>query len=377
VVTSNQGHARVDRISLQNARVSFSRAVSSAKAARDYLNKHGADVVIVDDNLDDSTGWDFMRSIKRDARLRDVPVIMASSGADSDRVLEAIRLGCVGYLVRPYTLDSFFKHLSLARQSRQYLREELSQVEIGKELAKSGQPEAAVMAITQAADTADEAVHHYETGMRHLARQEFTQAVESFTRAARLSELMAEAHMGLARCWLALGDEVRYRKALTQAALICARTRRFERYKDQFIAILQEDPREFNPFVSLGIRLAREMDWDGALMALKNAIWLVPGDAKAHLELAKVYHFKREPELAKRSVGQALTLSPHDHEALGLHERWTGKEWGEPEESEMEGRMVLSEKPMFPDMIPSMLNGVLYLAGVVTEGIHRFRRDYA
>jgi len=376
VVTAKEGHARVDRISLKNAKVTVSRAVASGRAARELLLKHGADVVLVDDVLEDGTGWDFIRSLKTDPSLRHIPVVLVSSTGDRARVVEAIRLGCVGYLVRPYTLDTFFKHLALASHARCFLGEEMQKVGECMDMVESGRTEEALPRLEKALETPDDARYHYESGLRYLAREEYTQAVESFTQAVRTSTLMAEAHLGLARCWMALGDEVRYRKALTQAAAICAKTERFEHYRDEFLSILKVDTREFNPFVSLGIRLAREMDWDGALMSLKNAVWLAPNDAKAHLQLAKAYHFKREPELAKRSVGQALMIDNHDDEALALYERWTGLTWGEQVEA-ADDEAQFERKRIIPDMIPAMLNGVLYLAGVVTEGIHRVRRDYA
>lgn len=377
VVSANEGHARVDRISLKNARISISRAVKSGAEAIAHLRKHGADVVLVDDALEDGSGWDFMRALKADPALSRLPLIMVSSSGDREKVLGAVKHGCTGYLVRPYTLDTFFKHLTLARQSRGFLGEELARVAQALDLVEEDRAEEALPVLEKALNTPDEALHHYEKGMRLLAREEFASAAEAFGAAARLSSLMAEAHLGLARCWLALGDEVRYRKALTRAAEVCARTARFEHYKDEFLNILKADPRGFNPFVSLGMRLGRGMDWDGALLALKNAVWLDPYDAKAHLELAKAYHFKREPELARRSVSQSLMLANHDDEALSLYERWTGQSWDEPEEEAAEQVAAPRRAQVVPDVIPAMLNGVLYLAGVVTEGIHRFRRDYA
>lgn len=376
VVSAHEGHARVDRISLKNARIAMSRAVPSGREAITYLLDQGADVVLVDETLADGSGWDFMRALKSDPRLRHLPVIMLSSTVERERVVEAVRLGCVGYLVRPYTLDTFFKHLALARQSKCFLREELDGLADCLDMAEEGRVETALPKLEKVLSEADEAHHHYELGLRQLAREEYSQAVQSFGKAARLSALQADAHLGLARCWLALGDEVRYRKALTQAADACAKAERFEHYKDEFLSIIADDARAFNPFLSLGMRLSREMDRDGALMALKNAVWLCPNDAKAHLELGKAWHFKREPELAKRSVAQALMLSSHDHEANALYERFTGRTW-EDEAETVEEKPVYERRQIIPDMVPAMLNGVLYLAGMVTEGIHRFRRDYA
>jgi len=376
VVTANEGHARVDRLSLKNARIPVSRAVRSGRAALEHLFKHGADVVLVDDVLEDGTGWDFVRTLRAHARLRQVPVILVSATGDRERVVRAIRMGCSGYLVRPYTLDTFFKHLALAGQNKSYLNEEMGQLSESLGLLEAGKAREAIPGLEEALEAPEHARALYEKGMRHMAQEQYSQAVEAFNQATRANKLMAEAHLGLARCWLALGDEVRYRKALTRAAEVCGEAKRFERYKDEFLSILQSDTSGFNPFTSLGMRLGREMDWDGALMALRNAVWLTPGDSKAHLELAKAYHFKREPELARRSVGQALMLSAHDPEAFDLYRRWTGRNWGE-QDDEAEERMEKGKGGRRPEVLPAVLNGVLYLAGVVTEGIHRFRRDYA
>ncbi len=125
IVSAHQGHSRVDRKSLSAARVAFSRTVSSAAAALEHLGKHGADVVLVDETLDDATGWDFVRALKADPALADIPVIMLGAALSKPRVLEAIGLGCTGFLLRPYSMDAFLRHLSLARQSCTQLRQEL------------------------------------------------------------------------------------------------------------------------------------------------------------------------------------------------------------------------------------------------------------
>jgi len=372
VVSANEGHARMDRQCLKQAGIHLVRIVASAGEAMRHLAKHGADLVLVDDRLDDGSGWEFMRALKTQAAFKHLPVIMASSNSSRDDVLQSVRLGCVGFMVRPYSLDTFFKHVALAGRAGGYLREELGHVAQGLDLAEAGKADEAVPMFNQALLTQDEAQHHYERGMRQLAAQRFDQAIESFNVATRLSTLMAEAHLGLARCWMAKGDDVRYRKAVTQAAEACARAERFERYKDEFLDILRADSREFNPFLALGMRLGRSRDWDGAAFALHNALWLSPNDPKCHVEMAKVHHFRRQPELATRSVSQALMLCEHDPESQALFARWTGRAWGD----DAPATETPARKSVQP-ALPSLLNGVLYLAGVVTEGLHRFRRGFA
>lgn len=374
VVSAHEGHARMDRQCLKIAKVLVARHVASAAEARLHLVKHGADVVLIDDELQDMSGWDFLRELKADPHFASVPVIMVSKKSHSEGVLEAIDLGCSGFMLRPYSLDTFFKHLSLARHAECLLADQAESLELGWELAEAGRLEEALPRFERASQTPDEAQHHFEQGLRHLAVREYDQAVASFTSASRISAVMTEAYLGLARCWQAKREEVRYRKALARAAEICAKAERIEHYKQEFMDIVRADPRHFNPFLSLGMRLMSARDYDGAAMALKNAAWLTPENAQVHMEMAKVYHFRRMPELAKRAAGQALMLSEDDPEIQALYERFAGQD---RPEAKPEAAEIKTRGPAFPEVIPSMLYGVLYLAGMVTEGLHRFRRRCA
>jgi DNA-binding NarL/FixJ family response regulator len=374
VVSGHEGHARMDRQCLKIAKVQVARHVSSGAEAWRCLVRQGADVVLIDDELADMSGWDFLRELRADGRFAAAPVIMVSKKNNSAGVLEAIGLGCAGFMLRPYSLDTFFKHLAMARHCRGLLAEQTKSLDQGRELAEAGRLDEAAAQYERASQTSDEAQHHFERGLRHLSVREYDQAIEAFTKASRICAVMTEAYLGLARCWQAKNDEVRYRKALAKAADICAKAERIEQYKQDFMDIIKADPRRFNPFLNMGQRLMSARDYDGAAMALKNAAWLTPDNALVHLEMAKVYHFRRLPEMAKRAASQALMLNEHGAEARALYERLVAP--AAPDEAlvkqQAEGR-----GPGFPALIPSMLYGVLYLAGMVTEGLHRFRRRCA
>ena len=64
------------------------------------------DVVLLDVELPDETGWNVCRSLKQDAALRSVPVVMISGkrivGEDRAKGLE---YGADDYLVKPFDLS--------------------------------------------------------------------------------------------------------------------------------------------------------------------------------------------------------------------------------------------------------------------------------
>lgn len=374
VVTAHEGHARIDRQFAKNARISATRAVATGAMALRVLERQRVDILFVDDQLADMTGWEFLRRLRAHADFKNQPVIRISADGRRQSVLEAIRLGCVGYLVRPYSMEAFCKHLALARQTGVFLARESRLVAQAVLQAEAGDVESAQPVLDRAVNEQADAARHCEQGFRSLAEGRYDQAIENFSAATRLCALMAEAHLGLARCWLAKGDAVRYRVALTRAAEVCAEAERFERYKQEFLTILQKDSSEFNPFLSLALKLGGGRDWEGAHMALQNALWLSPGDPRIHLELAKAHHFRREPEKARECALKAISLGGEDDEAVALYERLTGMSYGRGEAREEE---AAPERKRRPDLTMGILNAVLYVAAMVTEGLHKVRRDMA
>lgn len=75
---------------------------SSVKEALVILAEKKPDLIICDMQLEDMNGFDFLKTIKSSARLKDVPVILISAKYTEplDRV-NALKLGAKGYYVKP------------------------------------------------------------------------------------------------------------------------------------------------------------------------------------------------------------------------------------------------------------------------------------
>jgi len=81
-----------------------------------FLRKHGTyagvptpDIIVLDLNMPRMDGFEVMKEINSDARLRHLPVVvLTSSDADAD-VMRAYQLRCSSYLVKPLSFDAFAK----------------------------------------------------------------------------------------------------------------------------------------------------------------------------------------------------------------------------------------------------------------------------
>lgn len=102
-----------DAILLQDAlrEVGFECAVVTAENAvqayrflqrrAPYSEAPAPDLVLLDLNLPVISGGEFLRELRRDARWRDLPVIVFSSSRREADVTDAIALGALRYLPKP------------------------------------------------------------------------------------------------------------------------------------------------------------------------------------------------------------------------------------------------------------------------------------
>ena len=88
-----------DVIEAENGRV----ALGILYAAKGDL----PDVVLLDWNMPEMSGIDFLKEIKSDAKLKNIPVIMVTTEAERECVMEAVKFGASGYLVKPLTPSKF------------------------------------------------------------------------------------------------------------------------------------------------------------------------------------------------------------------------------------------------------------------------------
>ncbi|MCG3110457.1 MAG: chemotaxis response regulator CheY [Candidatus Manganitrophus sp. SB1] len=75
------------------------------------------DLVVSDWNMPNMSGLDLLKAIRQDPKLSALPVLMVTTEAEMDHILEAIRSGVNSYILKPFTpetmkekIDKVFKH---------------------------------------------------------------------------------------------------------------------------------------------------------------------------------------------------------------------------------------------------------------------------
>ena len=98
------------------ARLGFHHAseASDGRAALVHLNASPVDLVIVDWHMPGMSGLELVRMMRSSPATRDVPVLMVTANAAPDDVVQAVRAGITGYVVKPFTGETLKQQVAAA-----------------------------------------------------------------------------------------------------------------------------------------------------------------------------------------------------------------------------------------------------------------------
>lgn len=84
------------------------------KSGLEQLRAASFDLVITDIEMPTLGGFELLSSIRRDSRLKHVPVLMVTAEARKDEILRCTQAGATAYLVKPFTRATLEEKLRLA-----------------------------------------------------------------------------------------------------------------------------------------------------------------------------------------------------------------------------------------------------------------------
>lgn len=91
------------------------------KGALAMLRQGNIDFVVTDWNMPGMTGIDLLRTIRADAALKTLPVLMVTAENTREQIIAAAQAGVNGYIVKPFTavtlkekIDRIFERLAAA-----------------------------------------------------------------------------------------------------------------------------------------------------------------------------------------------------------------------------------------------------------------------
>lgn len=93
------------------------------------------DLILLDLLLPGMSGWEVLKTIKSDGKLRYVPVVVLSSLSDKDNFLQALDLGAEDFLTKPVDVETLISRVRVMLRIRN-LYEELADARFGRQQAQ-------------------------------------------------------------------------------------------------------------------------------------------------------------------------------------------------------------------------------------------------
>lgn len=75
----------------------------NGKEGLDHLHAGSVDMIITDWNMPEMSGIDFIRAVRAMPEIKDTPVLMVTTNAAQEDIVEALKAGVDSYVVKPFT----------------------------------------------------------------------------------------------------------------------------------------------------------------------------------------------------------------------------------------------------------------------------------
>ena len=89
----------------------FIEATNGREALQQLLS-HKVDLVLLDWNMPELSGLDFLKKVRAMDQYKNLPIIMVTSESAKYNVIEAIKSGATNYIVKPVNEKKFIEKLS-------------------------------------------------------------------------------------------------------------------------------------------------------------------------------------------------------------------------------------------------------------------------
>ncbi|HEY3380323.1 MAG TPA: response regulator [Vicinamibacterales bacterium] len=78
---------------------------SNGREGLDRLSTNPVDLIVTDWNMPEMSGIEFIRSLRANDKTKAIPVLMVTTNAAKDDIVEALKAGVNNYVVKPFTPD--------------------------------------------------------------------------------------------------------------------------------------------------------------------------------------------------------------------------------------------------------------------------------
>ncbi len=99
-------------------RLEFNNIVDAIDGADALTKVDGCDLIITDWNMPEMDGLEFVQTLRGSEAHKSTPIIMVTTEAGKNEIVDAIKNGVNNYIVKPFTIDVFKEKLEAVLKIR-------------------------------------------------------------------------------------------------------------------------------------------------------------------------------------------------------------------------------------------------------------------
>ncbi len=119
IIDDDEEMTRAVRLMLKLLDCDVTGFLSARSAAQSLLAGQCPDLIVLDINMPEVSGLDFLEYLRRQGAWKNLPIIMLSTEAADAIVDRALALGADGYVSKPVTIEELEKVMNTAFQKHQ------------------------------------------------------------------------------------------------------------------------------------------------------------------------------------------------------------------------------------------------------------------
>ncbi len=77
----------------------------------DMARSESPDLILLDMVMPEMSGMEVLSALKKDARLKDIPVLIVTASAQKKDAEKTISMGAAGYLIKPFHVPTLYERV--------------------------------------------------------------------------------------------------------------------------------------------------------------------------------------------------------------------------------------------------------------------------
>lgn len=339
----------------------------NGKQGLELLKQSKCDLALIDWNMPVMNGVEMLEAIRKDEKIRDLPVIMVTAEAERDIVNEVAEIEVDGYLLKPLTLESLDTKIKAVVERVNNPDPVTRHRKMARHYEEKEDYAAAIEEIKSALALKPSASRLLrKLGLLHFKIQKNNIAVKCLAKAVSVNNQDIISRVYLADYYLKIGENEKagryyvqilslssryndrafgigerllkrgYRNlalevfskvivqskeknaARDQIVDICLSNRELEFPQELLESSIKENPSNYDMIYKAGLIRLESGDWEIALKHFNNVDRHVRGHLDAKFQIAKIHFRNRKILIADDYLNQILRIKPDHEEAISL-----------------------------------------------------------